>query len=82
MENTKKKFIAPPNNKAIFHTMSKLLADLLNDELPLEKADRAVNIARVMQKSLEIEIARARNEFVIGSEYCKIREIELTSPEA
>jgi len=82
MENQEsKKQLAPPNNKALYHSLSALFASVLNDEIPLEKADRLVNIASKMQKSLEIEIHRARTEFIIGSQSIKLREIEITNPE-
>lgn len=77
-----KKQLAPTNNKSLFHSLATMFENVANDEMPIEKAEMLCNIAGRMQKSLEIEINRARTNFVIGHVDSKIREIEITNPEA
>jgi len=76
------KIQAPTNNKSLFHTLCVLMEQIANDEIPLEKADRLIAVAGKLQSSLEIELKRAKTEFEIGERAVRIREIELTNPDA
>ena len=80
MENPKQ--LAPSNNKALFHSLANLFAQVANGEIPLEQAEALCNIAGKMQKSMEIEINRVKTNFIIGQTDVKLREIEITNPEA
>lgn len=74
---TKTKNLAPGTNKALFHTLSDVFSQVMNDEMPIEKANALCNIASKMQKSLELEISRFKAHNLAGKTDAKFREIEL-----
>lgn len=80
MKNSKQ--LAPTNNKSLFHSLGNIFSQVANEEVSLDKANTLCNIAGKMQKSMEIEIDRAKVMFVIGQADSKLREIEVTNPEA
>lgn len=70
------KALKPQNNKALFSTLSKAMADLLNDELPIEKAREISTLSARMQKCLTHELERVKILHEIGNTEAKFRDIE------
>lgn len=81
MKEPKVPQLPPTTNKALFHSLSDVFNQLRNGEMPIDKANALCNVASKMQKSMEIEIERAKTSFVIGQAETKIREIEVINPE-
>jgi len=74
--------LPPSNNKAIFHSLAKIFAQVANGEIDLESATVLINAAKAMQKSMEIEINLAKTKHLIGQTDANVRAIEITNPEA
>jgi hypothetical protein len=69
----------PVNQKTIYHSYADLFEKIMNDEIPLDKAERAEKALAGMNQTYALELKRAalENELKIKSEQIKIRTIEL-----
>ena len=54
-----KKYIQPRNQKGVYHTALKLLADLMNGEVEVSKVEQANNLISNANRSFALEIKYA-----------------------
>lgn len=62
MENEKKKINRPVNQKSIYHSFADVYEKLMNDEIPVDKAEQACNALAGMNRTYALEIKRAELE--------------------
>lgn len=74
MENTDKKTLKPVNQKTVYEAFAFVYEKLMNDEIPVEKAEQASNALNGMNRSYALEIKRAEFE-----KKAAIRTIELVN---
>ena len=69
----------PVNQKSIYHSFGDLYERLMNDEIPLDKAEVAVQALAGMNRTYALEIKRAEVENILkgNSEKTEIRIIEI-----
>ena len=76
MEN-KERTLKPVNQKTVYHSAAILFDKIMNDEIPVEKAEQACNALNVMNRTYALEIKRAEFEKSVS-----LRTIELVNFEA
>lgn len=69
-----KKTPRPTNQKSIYHSFADVYEKLMNNEIPVEKAEQACNALAGMNRTYALEIKRAELE-----KTPTIRVMELTS---
>lgn len=68
----------PVNQKSIYHSFGDIYEKLMNDEIPLEKAEIAVSALAGMNRTYALEIKRAEVEHSLkGNMQTEIRTIEI-----
>lgn len=61
-EEKKEKVLKPTNQKSIYHSFASVYEKLMNDEIPVEKAEQACNALAGMNRTYALEIKRAELE--------------------
>ena len=76
---TPKRIQKPVNQKSIYHSFADLYDKLMNDEIPIEKADAAARMLEGMNRTYLNEIKRAAVEHNIHNamKAIDIRSLEL-----
>jgi hypothetical protein len=78
----------PTNNKSLLHFLFQTMEKLENREIDVDTAKAQANLAKQANNSLRYELERATLQLKINEatgiidKNLKIREIELTNPEA
>ena len=69
----------PVNQKTIYHSYADLFEKVMNDEIPLDKAEIAEKALSGMNRTYALELKRAEieNELKVSTERTKIRTLEL-----
>ena len=56
------KTLKPVNQKSVYHSFADLYEKIMNDEVPIDKAEQAVNCLAGMNRTFALEIKRAETE--------------------
>lgn len=52
----------PVNQKSVYHSFSDIYEKIMNDDIPIEKAEQAINALQGMNRTYALEIKRAELE--------------------
>ena len=72
----------PTNTKSLFHSMCALIEKLENGTVDKASADLMIKAAKTAHDFINIELKRVKTLYDIGMTENKLREIEITNPEA
>lgn len=76
-QNTPKKRIPKPTSqKSIYHSFADVYDKLMNDEIPVEKAEQACNALAGMNRTYALEIKRAELEKQSAIRVFEIKTLE------
>ena len=69
----------PVNQKTIYHSYADLYEKVMNDEIPLAKAEIAEKALAGMNRTYALELKRAEveSELKVSTEHTRIRTLEL-----
>lgn len=73
------KTLRPVNQKSVYHSAAELFEKIMNDEIPVDKAEQANAALSNMNRTYALEIKRTELEKTLKSaaEEVKLRTIEL-----
>ena len=72
----------PTNNKSMFHTLAQIVQECDEDSKTAANRELKIKALKGMNDSLHYELKRLKTLFECGDTNAKLREIEITNPEA